>query len=133
MAGNNKKLLLDAKNIQTGEIEYSNISMSELALKLGVKYGRIVNCLYEDKPVKGIYKIIRKGYDTALNKQPEPPKPEKVKPVILPKDTEKGWKEVCDNAKLIKAGKARIEPVFYRGRKRYHTVILDAERDKVKQ
>lgn len=84
MAGNNKKLLLDAKNIQTGKIEYSNVSMSELALKLGVTYSRIVNCLYEDKPVKGIYKIIRKGYDTALNKQPEPPKPEKIKPVVLP-------------------------------------------------
>lgn len=129
MSGNKKKLLLDAKNIKTGKIEYSNIAIPEIALKLGVTYSRIINCLYMDKPVKGIYKLIRKGYDISLNKQIEPrqPKPDKIKPVVLPEDLKSEWAEVCNNARLIKLGKARIEPVYKRGIRRYHTVILDTE------
>jgi hypothetical protein len=43
----------------------------------------------------------------------------------MPKTFGEEWDEIHRNSKLIKSGKARIVPLLVKGKRKYHTVILE--------
>lgn len=125
-----KKLLIDLYNIQTHKYEKENASTKEIAAHIGIKIGTLYLHIRSGVIIQRKYRLDIKGYESALQQQMYPKTPDykythDTKPINMRSTFGAEWDEICRNYKLLKAGKATIKPVYVKGKRKYHTVILE--------
>lgn len=130
MSGTNKKLLIDLYNVITKKMELENVSIKEVAAHLGVSYHTMLTYISFGGTIQGKYRVEKKGYQEAMQNHIYPKvKESKIQGETRPNRMDDSfgpeWDEICRNYKLLKAGKATIKPVYVKGKRKYHTVILE--------
>jgi hypothetical protein len=125
-----KKLLIDVYNIKTGLRELEDVSIEDAAAHMGTDLKDVYRSTNTGRIIKKTYRLNKKGYQTQIANPlyaPVPPAkdPTDSLPSNMPKSFEQEWDEIHQNCKLIKSGKARIVPVLVKGKRKYHTVILE--------
>lgn len=128
MAG--KKLLIDVYNIKTGLRELEDVSIEDAAAHMGTDLKDVYRPTNTGRIIQKTYRVHKKGYQTEINNPlykpvPAAKNPTDSLPSYMPNTFEQEWDEIYQNCKLIKSGKARIVPVMVKGKRKYHTVILE--------
>jgi hypothetical protein len=128
MAG--KKLLIDVYNIKTGLRELEDVSIEDAAAHMGTDLKDVYRSTNTGRIIQKNYRVHKKGYQTEINNLLYKPVPAAkhttdTLTVGMPKTFGEEWDEIHRNSKLIKSGKAIIVPVLVKGKRKYHTVILE--------